>query len=407
MTSAGRAAGRRALGRTTGRRLPGHPGRRVVRPARSCSPTSPRPSPPQGVAIVSATVEPPSEQRVRHTYTLQLPDAARLPGPDAGHARRAGRVRREPRPSTAARRPPGLTRTAARLARRPGAPHGCPVRVARRAPPRAARRALVAGGPCRSPPAPRCAPPCSPPPSRQPSSPPAPARARSRSASATALFPHLGNPGYDVASYDIALTYPGSNTKPLDAVTTIDARDHRPRSTGSTSTSPTAPSARSRSTARPPRSPARARTWSSRPAQPLARGQPAADHRPAHQRPAAARPRRRLGPHRATGSRWPTRPTPRTGSSRATTTPPTRRYFTFRVTAPERATRPSPTACPPAQDRDGGATTWTYRTRAPHGHRAGPGLHRPLHRRCTAPARTGCPCATWCPPRTARSWSRG
>ncbi|ORT55069.1 bifunctional (p)ppGpp synthetase/guanosine-3',5'-bis(diphosphate) 3'-pyrophosphohydrolase [Streptomyces sp. CB03238] len=32
-----------------------------------------------GAAIVSATVEPPSEQRVRHTYTLQLPDAAELP----------------------------------------------------------------------------------------------------------------------------------------------------------------------------------------------------------------------------------------------------------------------------------------------------------------------------------------
>ncbi|MBC9718326.1 bifunctional (p)ppGpp synthetase/guanosine-3',5'-bis(diphosphate) 3'-pyrophosphohydrolase [Streptomyces sp. TRM66268-LWL] len=34
----------------------------------------------EGVAIVSATVEPPTEGRVRHTYTLQLPDAARLPG---------------------------------------------------------------------------------------------------------------------------------------------------------------------------------------------------------------------------------------------------------------------------------------------------------------------------------------
>ncbi|WP_225101046.1 bifunctional (p)ppGpp synthetase/guanosine-3',5'-bis(diphosphate) 3'-pyrophosphohydrolase [Streptomyces sp. CoH27] len=32
-----------------------------------------------GVDIVSATVEPPSQQRVRHTYTLQLPDAAHLP----------------------------------------------------------------------------------------------------------------------------------------------------------------------------------------------------------------------------------------------------------------------------------------------------------------------------------------
>jgi aminopeptidase N len=37
------------------------------------------------------------------------------------------------------------------------------------------------------------------------------------------LFPHLGNPGYDVASYDLSFTYPGSNTKPLQAVTTIDA----------------------------------------------------------------------------------------------------------------------------------------------------------------------------------------
>ncbi|MFF0449298.1 RelA/SpoT family protein [Streptomyces sp. NPDC004609] len=33
----------------------------------------------KGAAVVSATVEPPSEQRVRHTYTLQLPDAAGLP----------------------------------------------------------------------------------------------------------------------------------------------------------------------------------------------------------------------------------------------------------------------------------------------------------------------------------------
>ncbi|MEU6016688.1 M1 family metallopeptidase [Streptomyces sp. NPDC047515] len=42
------------------------------------------------------------------------------------------------------------------------------------------------------------------------------------------LFPHLGNPGYDVLSYDIGLTYRGSNSKPLDAVTTIDARTTEP-----------------------------------------------------------------------------------------------------------------------------------------------------------------------------------
>ncbi|MEU3606136.1 HD domain-containing protein [Streptomyces sp. NPDC035033] len=33
-----------------------------------------------GAEVVSATVEPPNEQRVRHTYTLQLVDAAELPG---------------------------------------------------------------------------------------------------------------------------------------------------------------------------------------------------------------------------------------------------------------------------------------------------------------------------------------
>ncbi|GLP63429.1 zinc metalloprotease [Streptomyces sp. TUS-ST3] len=37
------------------------------------------------------------------------------------------------------------------------------------------------------------------------------------------LFPQLGNPGYDVASYDLSFTYPGNNSKPLTAVTTIDA----------------------------------------------------------------------------------------------------------------------------------------------------------------------------------------
>ncbi|SCF88483.1 Peptidase family M1 [Streptomyces sp. Ncost-T10-10d] len=42
------------------------------------------------------------------------------------------------------------------------------------------------------------------------------------------LFPRLGNPGYDVLSYDIGLTYHGSNSEPLDAVTTIDARTTEP-----------------------------------------------------------------------------------------------------------------------------------------------------------------------------------
>ncbi|MEW1629230.1 M1 family metallopeptidase [Streptomyces sp. NPDC089173] len=42
------------------------------------------------------------------------------------------------------------------------------------------------------------------------------------------LFPELGNPGYDVLAYDIAFTYHGSNSKPLDAVTKIRARTTAP-----------------------------------------------------------------------------------------------------------------------------------------------------------------------------------
>ncbi|WP_320773265.1 M1 family metallopeptidase [Streptomyces sp. CRN 30] len=38
------------------------------------------------------------------------------------------------------------------------------------------------------------------------------------------LFPHLGNPGYDVTSYDLAFAYSGTNSEPLTAVTTIVAR---------------------------------------------------------------------------------------------------------------------------------------------------------------------------------------
>ncbi|MEV6107228.1 M1 family metallopeptidase [Streptomyces sp. NPDC051940] len=38
------------------------------------------------------------------------------------------------------------------------------------------------------------------------------------------LFPHLGNPGYDVTAYDLAFRYEGRNDRPLEAVTRIDAR---------------------------------------------------------------------------------------------------------------------------------------------------------------------------------------
>ncbi|WP_410098246.1 ACT domain-containing protein, partial [Streptomyces sp. Isolate_219] len=55
----------------------------------------------QGAAVVSAAVEPPQQQRVRHTYTLHLPNAAGLPSlmramrqvPGVFDVLRAGRAR--------------------------------------------------------------------------------------------------------------------------------------------------------------------------------------------------------------------------------------------------------------------------------------------------------------------------
>ncbi|MEU3711788.1 RelA/SpoT family protein [Streptomyces catenulae] len=62
----------------------------------------------QGAAVISAAVEPPYEQRVRHTYTLRLPDAAALPAllramrqvPGVYDVTREGKPRRAPAPRT-------------------------------------------------------------------------------------------------------------------------------------------------------------------------------------------------------------------------------------------------------------------------------------------------------------------
>ncbi|MFW6692083.1 RelA/SpoT family protein [Streptomyces sp. MAR4 CNX-425] len=63
-----------------------------------------------GVAIVAADVEPPRQQRVRHTYTLQLPDPAELPGLMRAMRRVPGvyDVSRAQHPPGAARQAPGL-----------------------------------------------------------------------------------------------------------------------------------------------------------------------------------------------------------------------------------------------------------------------------------------------------------
>ncbi|MEC4015876.1 M1 family metallopeptidase [Streptomyces sp. H27-D2] len=42
------------------------------------------------------------------------------------------------------------------------------------------------------------------------------------------IFPHLGNPGYDVLAYHLDFDYLGRNTDPLEAVTEIDARVTEP-----------------------------------------------------------------------------------------------------------------------------------------------------------------------------------
>ena len=81
MTAAGRAPGPRPLARRDDRSRaatapPCWP-RRSAGPG--CWPTSPRRSPAQGIGIVSAAVEPPQEHRVRHTYTVELPDPQALP----------------------------------------------------------------------------------------------------------------------------------------------------------------------------------------------------------------------------------------------------------------------------------------------------------------------------------------
>ena len=150
------------------------------------------------------------------------------------------------------------------------------------------------------------------------------------------LFPHLGNPGYDVTRVRPRLHLPRQQQQ---AAATPSPRSTPGRPSGWNRSTSTSPTARSRSVevngapaefAQRGRGPGRHARRAPSPGRPDCGspcGTPATRRRP--------RTPERLGAHRATGWPWPTRPTPRTGSSRATTTPPTRRCFTFRVTAPD------------------------------------------------------------------------
>ena len=194
------------------------------------------------------------------------------------------------------------------------------------------------------------------------------------------LFPELGNPGYDVLRLRHLLRLPAATPSRCGAVP--PSTPAPPHAAGRA----LQPRLRPRQGAvRPGQRPparyrrARARTWSSPP--------PARSRRGAgcgSRSVTPATPRRRDGGwiRTRTGWPWPTRRTPPTASSPATTTPPTRPASPS-ASPPQARSRSSRAGCPRARRARAATTTWTYRTRAPHGHRAGAGLHRPLRRACT------------------------
>ena len=341
---------------------------------RICSPTSPRPSPWRASRSSRRPWSRPTEQRVRHTYTLQLPDSARLPALMRAMREVAGvyDVSRAQHPAAAT--PADRGRRGSRTSRRQA--RGSARSGGGRAPSPSAGRALIAvvHAALRPGSARRARSPPPPPPS-------SPRRCPHRAPLGIGdpLFPHLGNPGYDVASYDIALHLPRrqqqaarrrhQDRRPDDGPPGADQPRLRPRQ---------GPFGRA-STATPAEFASTGEDLVVTPATAVARGQPDADHRAAHQRPAPRRHRGRLGAHRRR---------PRHGQ------PGRRRPPGLPLQRPPRGQGalhlPRHRAQGPhgrgqrAAGRRGRAraraTTWTYRTPAPHGDRAGPGLHRPLRR---------------------------
>ncbi|MFJ3901194.1 M1 family metallopeptidase [Streptomyces sp. NPDC090025] len=176
------------------------------------------------------------------------------------------------------------------------------------------------------------------------------------------LFPHLGNPGYDVLSYDISLTYPGRNTQPLAASTTLSAlatddldRINLDFTHGTVSAVTVA---------------GEPATWASSgedlvitPARPVERGE-AVEITVTH----TSDPR---GPAASGG--W-----VRTGDGLAMANqadaahrvfpsndhPADKAFFTFRITAPDGLTAVA-NGLPQSRESSAGSTTWTYRTAHP------------------------------------------
>ncbi|MFE1383233.1 M1 family metallopeptidase [Streptomyces sp. NPDC058740] len=176
------------------------------------------------------------------------------------------------------------------------------------------------------------------------------------------LFPQLGNPGYDVLSYDISLTYPGRNTAPLAGVTRIQAlaTDDLERinldfthGTVSAVTVEGEPAAYESS----------GEDLVVTPARPVERGE-AVEITVTHTSDPS-------GPADSGG--W-----VRTGDGLAMANqadaahrvfpsndhPSDKAYFTFRITAPSGLTAVA-NGLPESRTRDGATTTWTYRTAHP------------------------------------------
>lgn len=176
------------------------------------------------------------------------------------------------------------------------------------------------------------------------------------------LFPQLGNPGYDVLSYDIDLTYPGRTTEPLAGVTRIQAlaTDDLERinldfahGTVSAVTVEGEPAAYESS----------GEDLIVTPARPVDRGE-AVEIAVTH----TSDPR---GPADSGG--W-----VRTGDGLAMANqadaahrvfpsndhPSDKAYFTFRITAPSALTAVA-NGLPESRVRNGATTTWTYRTAHP------------------------------------------